>query len=360
MPRVLHCIPSMGPGGAERQLALLAGGLMRLGWEVDVALRRGGPNLALLEASGAGIHWLGGLTDSDPGLVHRIRRVIRACRPDLVQTWLPPMDIFGGWACRKMHTPWILSELSTGAVWGERFAGVKNRLRVRLAREAAAVISNSQGGDAYWAGQAPGSVARRVIRNPVPLAEIARTDPAGRPAGADKVIVSVGRLIAEKNLLTLVAALRRVCDQAEAWAFLCGEGPQRRRIEAAVRQQGLENRVCLTGHVDDVWARLKAADVFVSVSRIEGHPNAVIEAMACGCPLVVSDIPAHREFLSSDSALLVAPDDPIQIADAIAATLSESAAARQRAKKARAICEQWSPQAIATEWLQVYQAALRK
>ena len=105
---------------------------------------------------------------------------------------------------------------------------------------------------------------------------------------------------------------------------------------------------------------MKAADAFVSVSYLEGQPNAVMEAMACGCPLVVSDIPMHREFLDEETALLVDPDDADAIARAIEAVLSDPEAARRRSEKARELAAQWSISEMAQQYDRVYSECLKR
>jgi glycosyltransferase involved in cell wall biosynthesis len=80
---------------------------------------------------------------------------------------------------------------------------------------------------------------------------------------------------------------------------------------------------------------MKRVDALVSLSKFEGCPNVVLEAMACGCPLVVSNIPAHREILDEQSALFANPHSPIEAAAALKATLSFREAAQSRALAAR-------------------------
>src|SRR5712692_2562881 len=94
--RILHCIPSMDGGGAQRQLAYLAAGLIQMGWEVHVALLSGGPNLDRLQASGAVIHKVSCTTNYDPGIPWQLRRLLHTIRPVLTQTWFRQMDILGG------------------------------------------------------------------------------------------------------------------------------------------------------------------------------------------------------------------------------------------------------------------------
>src|SRR5687768_3558015 len=138
--KVLHCIPGMGGGGAERQLAYLAGPLIARGWEVHVACVAGGPNLARLEESGARIHRLRIRNSYDPRLVWQLARTIRAVGPDLVQAWFVQMDVVAGAVATLTGVPWILSERSSVLAYPPTW---KNRLRIAIARHVAAIISNS-------------------------------------------------------------------------------------------------------------------------------------------------------------------------------------------------------------------------
>jgi glycosyltransferase involved in cell wall biosynthesis len=99
---------------------------------------------------------------------------------------------------------------------------------------------------------------------------------------------------------------------------------------------------------------MKRANVTVSVSLFEGSPNVVLEAMAAGCPLVVSDIAAHRELLDEQSAILVDPRDPRQIADAIIKVLSDPEAAARRARAAYDRVQHYSLSATARQYADLY------
>src|SRR5688500_4596538 len=122
----------MGGGGAERQLALLAGSLAGAGWKPHVALFRGGPNLERLRNSGVVLHDLGIAGPYDPRVFTRVMDIVRRVRPVLIQTWLPMMDIVGGAVSMMTGVPWILSERSTRS----QPPHVKGAMRNRLASKA--------------------------------------------------------------------------------------------------------------------------------------------------------------------------------------------------------------------------------
>lgn len=349
----------MGGGGAERQLAYLAGPMGALGWDVHVALLRGGPNLARLEGGGAIVHRLAGWTNHDPRLPLQLARVVRRVRPDLLQVWFVQMEVFGGLVAEAFGVPWILSERSSAPAYPPTW---RNRLRVRMGKTADAIVANCAAGDAYWSEHGDPRVPRDVIPNAVPFDEIAAAEPA-MPAhlqvsDRDTVVLFAGRFDAAKNIDRLIEALARAVRRRDTVAVLCGDGPERPRIERLIEARGLADRVRLAGYVTDIWPLLKRARAMVAVSVFEGRPNSVLEAMAAGCPLVVSDIPAHREVLTEASALWANPMDVDSIARAVTAALDDPAAARARAALARERAAEWSIGGAAAAYDGVYRRVL--
>jgi glycosyltransferase involved in cell wall biosynthesis len=358
--RILHCIPSMAGGGAERQLTYLAAGLVQRGVHTHVALVRRGEHFQELERSGAKVHQLAASGNHSPALALIIHRLIQRLQPDVIQTWLTQMDIVAGIVARFNRVPWILSERNSAPSYARSW---KNRLREWLGREASAVIANSQSGSDYWGKHLPSRVPRVVISNALPLDSIDETLPL-HPATCgvgpgEKLVLYVGRLHFTKNLPTLLHALKRVTGELPIKAVLCGEGPERAALEQAIANLGLAGRVRLQGYVSDPWQWMKRADVFVSPSFVEGHPNTVMEAMACGVPLVVSDIPAHREFLDEHTARLIDPNAPDRFAQAILGALKSPEAARGRTVLARKRSQAWSVDTMTVQHLAAYSHVLR-
>ena len=349
----------MGGGGAERQLAYLAGPLITRGWTVHVALAAGGPNLPRLQHSGASIHHLRARSSYDPRLVWQVRRLIRQLRPDLVQPWFVQMEVLAGTAARLARIPWILNERSSLLAYPPTW---KNRLRVRIARTADAIIANSAGGEAYWREKTGLHVPRFIIPNAVPVAEIAGATPAlppGVTAGADvRVVLVVGRIDHEKNIERIFDACRRIAQRPGTLVVLCGDGPMRPTILDRIAGERLTGRVIAPGYVETMWAAMQRADVIVSANTFEGRPNAVLEAMAAGRPIVVSDIAAHREILDDASAFWADPLEPASIAAAIGRALDQKEDAAVRAAAAQARARAWSIDAIAADYDRVYRTVL--
>ena len=357
--KVLHCIPGMGGGGAERQLAHLAKPLMARGWEVHAALAAGGPNLPRLQSSGAIIHRLTSLTSYDPRLAWQLASLIREIKPDVVQVWFVQMEVLAGLVSTLFHVPWILSERSSILAYPTTW---KNRLRVAIAQRADAIVSNSAGGDAYWSERAGSAVQRFVIPNAVPLEEIDHVQ-AGVPAAlpvkpGQRLVLSIGRFGPEKNVERVFVALREIVERPGTVGVMCGDGPLRADISERIAQGGLDDWIFAPGYVAEIWPLLKRADVVVAAGLFEGRPNAVLEAMAAGRPLVVSDIPAHREILDEASALWVDAQDPGAIAAGVRTALDDPAGAERRAVAARSRVTGMSMAAAAAEYDRVYRVVL--
>jgi len=151
-----------------------------------------------------------------------------------------------------------------------------------------------------------------VVRN---CADVDRIDRvlALAPRGRDPrfTVVSVARLERVKDPFTLLHAFAAGTGGGDRLVVM-GDGSLRGAVEARIRALGLEGRADLVGLVprDEVFRRCAAADLFVSTSRGEGLPVAVLEAMACGRPAILSDIPPHREVAEGAPFIpLVPPGD---------------------------------------------------
>jgi glycosyltransferase involved in cell wall biosynthesis len=130
-----------------------------------------------------------------------------------------------------------------------------------------------------------------------------------------RIFVSVGFLSEKKGLPTLIEAFNKSRENRSDVLLLLGSGPLREKCSPPATGK---NDIRPVGFVENVQDYLGAADVYVSASLTEGCPNAVMEAMACGLPVILSDIPAHREILDFDkrAGLLFPAKDIDSLSDA--------------------------------------------
>lgn len=105
-----------------------------------------------------------------------------------------------------------------------------------------------------------------------------------------KIIIGIGRLVEYKNFKYLIEAFSRVQKKNEnVRLVILGEGPERKNLEKLIYDLKIENKVCLPGFLENSHQYLKIADIFVSTSLYEGFGNVIIEAMAAGLPVIVTD-----------------------------------------------------------------------
>lgn len=139
------------------------------------------------------------------------------------------------------------------------------------------------------------------------------------------VILNVGRLERQKDLLTLVSAYEAVRAQRPCRLVLIGEGRDRARIETRINHSPYRADIALLGHRDNPYAYMAKASVFVLSSLWEGFGNVLVEAMACGTPVVSTDCPHGPREILEDGRLgpLTTPQDHGQLAAAITRTLDQ-------------------------------------
>ena len=121
------------------------------------------------------------------------------------------------------------------------------------------------------------------------------------------VVLWVGRLDPVKGLDVLIRAFERGDGAGRAHLVLVGDGPIREALTTRIEKTSRRNQIHMLGSRDDVPRLLRAADVFVFPSRTEGLPNALLEAMAAGCPIVTTDVPGCRDLIDHDASGLVVP-----------------------------------------------------
>jgi glycosyltransferase involved in cell wall biosynthesis len=168
----------------------------------------------------------------------------------------------------------------------------------------------------------------RVIYNPVVTPELLQK--AKRPVdhpyfadGAPPVILGVGRLSPQKDFVSLVKAFALIRERQPARLLILGEGEERSNLETLVHKLGLQAEVSLPGYVDNPYAYMSRAAVLVLSSTFEGSPLVLVEALACGTPVISTDCPSGPAELLEGGRYgrLVSVGDSEKLAEAMLETL---------------------------------------
>ena len=368
--RVGILLPTLAGGGAERVSLDLAAGLLRRGHEVDLVLERfvcdypeetpPGSRLFYLmrpggdERSAAGREPL----PTAPEPLFRGRRpfriryprlslaaaLSRSQLPLLTNTRLPRWAAATAAYLERERPDALLAMLNpsvAAATMAVRAAGHRARIvgvqhnaarsRRWLARarrsfpRADAAVGVSRGVAAELT-EAVGVPSGRVhtIYNPVVSAGLVRA--ADRPAGhswldrpGPQVVLAAGRLIRQKDFPTLLAAFAKVLTCRPARLIVLGKGPLLPALTTQAEELRIAEHVDFPGFVKNPFAFMAKASLFVLSSRYEGLGNVLIEAMACGCPVVSTDCPHGPKEILEDGRWgeLVPVGDPKALSEAM-------------------------------------------
>lgn len=125
------------------------------------------------------------------------------------------------------------------------------------------------------------------------------------------IIVNVGELLPNKNQKTAILAMKKLVEQVpDATLLIAGNGPEREKLEALVKELGLEDHVRFLGYTTELQKYLQVCDCEIACSYREGLPLNIIEAMLCGKPVLASNNRGHRELIQEGkNGFLLAPDD---------------------------------------------------
>lgn len=332
--RIAVLVRAMDGGGAQRDAILLANALAARGWPVTVvSLNARGP-LRDLVAPAVDIEELS--ASSLKLALPAFRRAFARLGPaTAVLSSEAAQNVVAYFAAaslpRAARPRLLLREVTSPSAARALDPYLQNRLAYRLVGMAYSrcdrAITLTEGAKNDLTANFGVPVANievmraNAVIDPATESRLAATQvEAGRLAG---LIVSIGRLSVEKDQLTLVEAMARLPGGLNARLVLVGDGPLRARIEQAIKRLGLGARITLAGFDRDPFSWLLRAELAVCCSLFEGLGNAIIEALACGTPVVSTDCPfGPREILDGGRfGGLVPVGDPGALATAIQASL---------------------------------------
>lgn len=336
---VLHATYQLG--GAERVLQRL---LTSLSQYMDVhacALYEPGSVGEQLQKSNVPVYALHGRSRTDWRVLPRFVRLVRQIRPDVVFTIDSPYPLLYAVLARRLG--WIpklaVSVRTFGKVHRQREMAISRKLASGVI-DVLIALSEIQ---KRFLIETEGWKARRVEVIPNGI-DLQRFSPVGEHLREQwqlspdtPVFGIVSMLRPEKNVSLFLRAARRVLStMPEARAFIVGDGVQRAELERMAEQMNIQQQVVFTGvveHIPPVW---RTMDVAVLTSRVEGLPNVLIEAAACGVPAVSTNAGAVRDIvIDGETGFVVMVDDESALAERILYLLQHPTERKRMGERAR-------------------------
>jgi glycosyltransferase involved in cell wall biosynthesis len=338
-------ITDLDVGGAERALVALATRINPSLWQPVVFCLNGpGQLVQLLRQADVHYECLGVRRTKPLQAITRLARRLRRFRPQLIQSFMFHANLATRLAAPWAGHPWVIGGLRVAEhkkVWHL----ILDRLTAPLTTGSVCV---SQGVLRFTHEVARLNPARlTVIPNgidpqPFDFAEPVPRASIGVPEEAH-LAVWIGRLDPQKGLPELLSAAKRVIVQRPNWYLaLAGDGPQRGWLMTQlVEDPQLHERVRVLGKRDDIPRLLKSADILVHTSLWEGMPNAVLEAMAAGRPIVGTSVEGTEDLVvPGKTGWLVPPREPNALSHALIQAADSPETCRQFGQSGRSRVEE--------------------
>jgi glycosyltransferase involved in cell wall biosynthesis len=361
---ICFVLPSLNGGGAERAAVHILNALDPSVWDRSMYLfRREGPYLQSLDTA---IHLTTGTGTSRLGRWLGLRRYVQRARPQLVVAFLSYFSVLSAVRSAGTHTRVVFNQQTPmsdfladadyhwRSPWHRRAMAAATRIGYRRAD---GIVATSRGvADDLVSRFGVGRDRIRVLHNPVDLDAIAvaAREPIDLPAwraAAGPTIVAAGRLADAKNYPLLLDALAILRKTIPARLLILGEGDREAALRDQIARLGLAGAVTLGGFQTNPWKFIARADLFALSSRYEGFGNVLIEAMACGVPVVATSSPGTREIVRDGvNGLLVEVHQPAALASALERVLLDHALRERLAAEARRSAKSYDLPAIAAAY----------
>jgi glycosyltransferase involved in cell wall biosynthesis len=366
--KICFVLPSLAGGGSERAAVQILNGLDDVQWDRSMYLfRKEGPYLRDVSSSVC-LHTAG--DDSRTGRWRALRRFVRETRPDIVVSFLSYFTVLtavraakvGARVVFNLQTPMSAFLADGDYAWRRRW---RRRAFAAVTRAGYAsadlIVTTSQGvADDLVAAFGVPRTAVRVVHNPVDLDAISAAaqepiDPVHAAEWQRPVIVAAGRLAEAKNYPLLIEALGMLRQRVPARLFILGQGDEARAILDRAAGLGLRDAVVLCGFQQNPWKYIARADVFALTSRYEGFGNVLVEAMACGVPVVATRSAGTSDIVRDGvDGVLVDRHEPDAVAAALERILSDDRLRRRMGDEARIGAARFAAPVIASEYERVF------
>lgn len=329
--KVMHIIPTLLKGGAERQLTYLAIEQINKGYDVNIVVRKKGFFYKELKDK-VSVHVIGDYKFIDFRLLFKLLKLIKLYEPNIIQTWLPQMNVVGGIASLIANKVWVSTERTSGRYYLEKFRLI-NILQEKILPFSSALVANSKIGCLYW--------KKKILKKKIFLAKNAINFVSKDKFKKKKYLpkkfklISVGRFIKIKGFNTVIRSINEIPPSIDIDLKIIGYGDQKKNIIDLINKLNLKKKIRVITDNSNWHKNLRDADALISMSKFEGQPNILLEAVAGNCPLIISDIPEHKEIFDKKSVIFVPLDNFKKLSEAILFLFQKPKYAKKMVKAAK-------------------------
>ena len=352
-------------GGAERVICNLAEYFYSEGYrvtmvtkvrdekeyELNPGIRRIIADITPEEETGSRIHNL-------LARINKLRRIWKEVKPDVIVSFIRKNNLMAIASAAPLGIPVVVSVRSAPERELKGF-GFKT-ISFLLFRKAAGVVLQTREAYDFFPGYIrakavvlPNSINPEFLKASEELET--QGDGSSTNSAREKKIITVGRIDDNKNQRLLVDAYARIAMQYPDWSLeLVGDGSGKKSLEEYVRTLPCKDRINFTGAVNDVAKRMSVASIFVLPSKIEGMPNALIEAMVMGMACISTDCPCGgpRDLIAADESngVLVPVDKADAMAIALKRLITNDILRESMGDNAKKIINTLHPDAVNKQW----------
>lgn len=346
--KILFCCGTLNQGGAERVISILASELSKQGHEVEVLLYYKS-DICFEFPNDVKISFDEDYIGESSFIKHIYwrRDYIRKSTPDIVLSFLAPFNMINIIATLGLKVPIIVADRNDPRKVPRHF--LIRQIRNLLYTFADGIVLQNNSNKNYFSKRIIEKSC--VISNPLNLG--CYTGAALNVKDKKKEIVSVARVIRQKNPLMLLKAFNEIKDEfPEHKLVYYGSGDLISDLKNQAKKMGISQRVCLNGGTKDVFKKIYKADLFVLTSDYEGMPNALMEAMCIGLPVISTKVSGAKDMIRDGSnGFLVECNDYLQLASKMRILLSNSDLKFKFGKEAVELYKNFDTNIIINQWM---------
>lgn len=313
--KILFTIPTLGTGGAERVASILANHFCRSNeveffvleqsdvepYQIDERIAIKQANVAVKR--GNKLRVILNYFISFAKQRKALREEIIRFKPDAVISFLPKADMLTYTVAKELRFIWIPSERNDPMARSKAERSILNFIY----RSADVLVCQTRKVAKFY--ESRGVKRTSVIQNPL----ILKDTPDAQIDVPESYFVAAGRLAKQKNFEMLIDAFAAAVSKRNCTdkLLIIGDGPEREKLNKKIETLGMAEMIILPGRTNNINAYLKRAKAFVLSSNYEGLPNAMLEAMAMGLPIISTDFftGAAREFVDEQNGVVISVGD---------------------------------------------------